>query len=132
MKDEDRTRVAVIEDKRLTREGLASILDGTSDLRCVGAFDSVERALEGLEESPCEVLLLDIQLPGISGFEVLAALREPHCCGERLPVVAVTASVMDQDRKKILAAGFNAFISKPVNIRELLATLEALLKKAGT
>jgi len=76
MKDEDRTRVAVIEDKRLTREGLASILDGTSDLRCVGAFDSVERALEGLEGSPCEVLLLDIQLPGMSGIEGARVLRE--------------------------------------------------------
>jgi DNA-binding response OmpR family regulator len=39
---------------------------------------------------------------------------------------------MDQDRKKILAAGFDAFISKPVNIRELLATLENLLTKGGT
>jgi len=76
MKDEDRTRVAVIEDKRITREGLASILDGTSDLRCVGAFDSVERALEGLEGSPCEVLLLDIQLPGMSGIEGARVLRE--------------------------------------------------------
>jgi len=47
-------------------------------------------------------------------------------------VVAVTASVMDQDRKKILAAGFNAFISKPVNIRELLNTLESLLTEADT
>jgi len=60
---------------------------------------------------------------------VLAELRSwPD--RERMPVVAVTASVMDHDRKRILAAGFDAYVSKPVNIRELLQTLEALFQPA--
>jgi DNA-binding NarL/FixJ family response regulator len=95
MKDEDRTRVAVIEDKRLTREGLASILDGTSDLRCVGAFDSVERALEGLEGSPCEVLLLDIQLPGMSGIEGARVLRE------RFPTTQILMLTVYEDEDRV-------------------------------
>jgi DNA-binding NarL/FixJ family response regulator len=104
MKDEDRTRVAVIEDKRLTREGLASILDGTSDLRCVGAFDSVERALEGLEGSPCEVLLLDIQLPGMSGIEGARVLRE------RFPRTQILMLTVYEDEDRVFESIRNGAI----------------------
>ena len=62
---------------------------------------------------------------GISGFDMLAEVRASESAA--LPVVAVTASVMDHDRKKILAAGFDAYLAKPVNIRELLSTLDSLL-----
>ncbi|HEX7558065.1 MAG TPA: response regulator [Usitatibacter sp.] len=125
-----RVRILVVEDDEKSRRLLTDVLafHGYE----VAAAGSGEEGVRSASSAAPDAALLDIQLPGISGFEVLAALREPCCCGERLPVVAVTASVMDQDRKKILAAGFNAFISKPVNIRELLATLESLLAKAAT
>ena len=79
-----------------------------------------------LASSNVALVLMDIQLPGISGFEALAQIRASESL-RNIKVVAVTASVMDQDRKKILAAGFNAFVSKPVNIRDLLATLNEIL-----
>lgn len=125
-----RVRILVVEDDEKSRRLLTDVLafHGYE----VDAAGTGEEGVRSASSAAPAAALLDIQLPGISGFEVLAALREPRCCGERLPVVAVTASVMDQDRKKILAAGFNAFISKPVNIRELLATLEGLLAKAET
>jgi two-component system cell cycle response regulator DivK len=78
-----------------------------------------------------DAVLLDIELPGISGFDVLAGLRA-ESGGETLPVIAVTASVMDQDRKKILSAGFDAYVPKPVNIRELVVILNDLLAKIRT
>ena len=126
----DRVRILIVEDDEKSRRLLTDVLafHGYE----VAAASNGEEGVRTARAAAPAVALLDIQLPGISGFEVLAALREPRCCGERLPVVAVTASVMDQDRKKILAAGFNAFISKPVNIRELLNTLESLLTKAET
>lgn len=125
-----RVRILVVEDDEKSRRLLTDVLafHGYE----VAAAGTGEEGVRSASSAAPDAALLDIQLPGISGFDVLAALREPRCCGERLPVVAVTASVMDQDRKKILAAGFNAFISKPVNIRELLATLESLLAKAAT
>ena len=76
MRDEDRIRVALVEDKRLIREGLGSILDRAEGLRCVGAYPSVEQALPALEEKPCDVLLLDIQLPGMSGVDGVTAVCE--------------------------------------------------------
>jgi len=125
-----RMRILIVEDDEKSRRLLTDVLafHGYE----VAAASNGEEGVRTAHAAAPAVALLDIQLPGISGFEVLAALREPRCCGERLPVVAVTASVMDQDRKKILAAGFDAFISKPVNIRELLNTLESLLTKAQT
>src|SRR5262249_41752648 len=66
MKDEEPIRIAVVEDKRRTREGLGAILDGTTGFRCVGLYPSVEAALPALENSPAHVLLLDIHLPGMS------------------------------------------------------------------
>jgi CheY-like chemotaxis protein len=64
-------------------------------------------------------------------FDVLAGLRA-ESSGAALPVIAVTASVMDQDRKKILSAGFDAYVPKPVNIRELVVILNDLLAKIRT
>ena len=125
-----RMRILIVEDDEKSRRLLTDVL-AFHGYEVTAASNGEEGVRTARTAAPAAALL-DIQLPGISGFEVLAALREPRCCGERLPVVAVTASVMDQDRKKILAAGFDAFISKPVNIRELLNTLESLLTKAQT
>ncbi len=91
---------------------------------------SGEEGLRCARATVPDAALLDIQLPGISGFEVLAALRA--CAAPAIPVLAVTASVMEQDRRKILAAGFDAYVAKPVNIRELLDTLQRLLAQAPT
>lgn len=121
-------RILIVEDDEKSRRLLTDVLafHGYE----VAAVRSGEEGLRTASANVPDAALLDIQLPGISGFEVLAGLREPRCCGARLPVVAVTASVMEQDRKKILAAGFDAFVSKPINIRDLLATLNQLFVKA--
>jgi DNA-binding NarL/FixJ family response regulator len=89
----DEIRVAVVEDDRGTREGLALLIGGTPGFRCVGAFRSVEEALRGLPEA-ADVLLLDIQLPGVSGSEGVRALRERH---PRMQVLMLTV-FDDQDR----------------------------------
>jgi len=78
-----------------------------------------------------DLILMDIQLPGISGIEAIKALRaDPATAG--IPVIAITASVMQQDRQQIVNAGFNAFIEKPVNLRNLLDTVQQAIggKKA--
>jgi CheY-like chemotaxis protein len=92
----------------------------------VSAAESGEEGLRTAQTREPDLALLDIQLPGISGFELLARLRTAQHGALRYPVIAVTASVMEQDRRKILAAGFDAFVSKPVNIGELLDTLAEL------
>ena len=74
-----------------------------------------------------DLILLDIQLPGMNGIEAIGVLRaDPSTAA--IPVVAVTASVMPQDRNKITEAGFNAYVGKPINLKEFLDTVRTMLE----
>lgn len=72
-----------------------------------------------------DVILLDINLPGMSGVEALAALR---AAGVGVPVAAFTAYAMAGDRDRLLAAGFDGYIEKPVDVRALPGQVEALMR----
>jgi two-component system cell cycle response regulator DivK len=75
-----------------------------------------------------DLILMDIQLPGISGIEALRRLRATPDTAA-IPAIAVTASVMQQDRKQITEAGFNGYLGKPLNLKEFLDTVRAMLEK---
>jgi len=74
------------------------------------------------------LVLMDIQLPGISGVEAFRQLRADPTT-RAIPVIAVTASVMAQERQKVMAAGFDGFQGKPISVRELLDTIRQILDK---
>lgn len=121
-------KVLVVEDDEKSRRLLRDVLSFHGFE--VTAVENGEAGLREARESRPDIALLDIELPGIDGIGLLAALREEYP-QPRLPVLAVTASVMDQDRKNILAAGFDAYVPKPVHIHELLATVRGLLSEAS-
>ena len=75
-----------------------------------------------------DLILMDIQLPGISGIEALKVLRADASTA-RIPVIAVTASVMQQDRNLITEAGFDGYIGKPINLKEFLDSVRAMLER---
>lgn len=86
-----------------------------------------EEGLKIARERMPALILMDIQLPGMSGIDALKALRAaPATAG--IPVIAITASVMQQDRQQIMNAGFNAFIEKPINLRSFLDTVQKALQ----
>jgi DNA-binding NarL/FixJ family response regulator len=70
--------VAVVEDQHDMRDGLRVLVNATSGYRCVGTYDSVARGLAGLAQTPADVLLLDIHLPGMPGSEGVRLFREQH------------------------------------------------------
>ena len=74
------------------------------------------------------LVLMDIQLPGISGIEALHQLRADPATSAT-PVIAITASVMAQDRTRVMAAGFDGFQGKPISIKELLGTVCEILDR---
>lgn len=75
------------------------------------------------------LILMDIQLPGINGIEALRQLRtDPSTAA--IPIIAVTASAMTQDRQKIMAAGFDAYQAKPISVRPFLALVREVLDRA--
>jgi two-component system cell cycle response regulator DivK len=74
------------------------------------------------------LVLMDIQLPGIDGITALKRLREDPTT-HAMRVMAVTASAMTQDRQNILAAGFDGYQSKPINVKSFLEAVETLLRR---
>ena len=86
-----------------------------------------EEGLKIARERMPALILMDIQLPGMSGIDALKALRAaPATAG--IPVIAITASVMQQDRQQIMSAGFNGFIEKPINLRSFLDTVQKAMQ----
>jgi two-component system, cell cycle response regulator DivK len=82
------------------------------------------------ERSP-SLVLMDIRLPGIDGVEALRRLRaEERTRG--ISVMAMTASVMSEDRQKIMAAGFDGYQSKPINVTDFVAAVAQLLERRRT
>ena len=101
----------------LQAKGYATIEAGTG-----------EEGIRLATERKPDLILMDIQLPGINGIEALRVLRaNPETA--TIPAVAVTASVMQQDRKHITEAGFDGYIGKPINLKEFLDTIRNMLEK---
>jgi two-component system cell cycle response regulator DivK len=118
-------RILVVEDDEKSRRLLVDVLGWHGFV--VEATETGEAALSSARARPPDAALVDIFLPGMNGYDVLVALRaQPGKA--RLPVIAVTASAMEHDRARMLASGFDACIAKPVNIKQLVDTLHALIE----
>ena len=118
-------RVLVAEDNAVNRELIRELLE-LRGYEVSEARDGQE-ALQMIEASPPDILLLDLGMPKLDGFGVIKKVREnPQLAG--LPVLAVTAYAMRGDREKALDAGFDGYVSKPINAAALSQAMESLLR----
>ncbi|HEV2233655.1 MAG TPA: response regulator [Terriglobia bacterium] len=118
-------KVLVAEDNPASRELMTEVLSGRG-YALIEAGDGRE-ALQKIEEDEPDLVLLDIQLPILDGFAVLLMLRQnPRFAAMR--IVAVTANAMKEDREKGMKAGFDAYISKPIDVAALRLQVDKLLK----
>ncbi len=102
--------VALVEDNPDNRLLVEAILEGKYEVR---SYASGPEALAAFAAEPPALVLLDISLPGLDGVAVLARLRaDPRLA--RVPVIALTAHALDGDRERLLAAGFDDYVSKPI------------------
>ena len=90
-----------------------------------------EEGVRLAQERRPTLVLMDIRLPGIDGVEVLRRLRAEETT-RAIPVMAMTASVMSEDRQKIMAAGFDGYQSKPINVSDFVAAVAELLERRRT
>jgi two-component system cell cycle response regulator DivK len=84
--------------------------------------ESAEAGLPLVAEQKPDLVLMDIHLPGMNGIEALKRIRAASETSA-IPVLAFTASVMPQDRREIMSAGFDGFVSKPINLKEFVASI---------
>jgi CheY-like chemotaxis protein len=118
-------RVLIAEDNPVNRELLRELLN-PQDYAVSEACDGQE-ALLMLESSKPDILLLDIGMPVLNGYEVVRKIRsDPRLT--TLPVLAITAYAMQGDRDNILQSGFDGYLEKPVRSRALAAEMDRLLR----
>ena len=118
--------ILIIEDNEKNRKLERDVLQ-FHGYRTVEA-ETGEEGVRLARESLPALVLMDIQLPGISGIEALRRLRDDSET-QGIAVMAVTASAMTQDRQAILAAGFDGYLSKPISLKEFVAAVRALLDR---
>jgi CheY-like chemotaxis protein len=121
-----RLHVLVAEDNRVNQQLAARLLEKRGHK--VSVVSSGREALDLLEHSHYDVVLMDLQMPEMSGLEVTAAIRRREKGTRiRVPIVALTAHAMAGDRERCLAAGMDGYLSKPLRPSELNATLANLV-----
>ena len=116
--------VLIVEDNEKNMKLARDVLQakGYKTLEAVTGEEGVKLA----KEHAPDLVLMDIQLPGINGIDAFKQIRADAKTA-RIPVVALTASVTPTDRSAINAAGFDAFVSKPINLKEFLDTVKRLV-----
>lgn len=116
-------KILIVEDNDKNMKLARDILQakGYRTLEAITGEDGVRMA----KEKTPDLVLMDIQLPGINGIEAFRQLRaDPRTAA--IPVIAFTASVTQSDRSQVTAANFDAFLSKPIDLKEFVATIKRL------
>jgi two-component system cell cycle response regulator DivK len=125
-KEARRTKVVVADDSPESREFIRDTL-AAHNFEITEAVDGKD-ALARIQEVHPDIVFMDIQMPQMDGYAALRQIRQDPQFA-KLPVIALTAFAMHGDRDKALAAGFDAYISKPVDPRSLRAQVERLLEQ---
>ncbi len=117
-------KVMIVDDEPDNRGILEFVLTNyKAEVRCA---ESAQECLKMMEEESPTLLLADIQMPGMSGEELLAKVREKDSWHD-MPVIAITAYAMPGDRERFLAAGFDGYIAKPLSVMELADELKKII-----
>jgi len=118
-----RLRVLLAEDSLINQELAVQVLSRRGHIVVVAG--SGREALDALGAQPIDVVLMDIQMPGMDGFEATAAIRQgERSTGGHVPIIAMTAHALPEDRERCLAGGMDAYVSKPVRADDLVRAVE--------
>ena len=113
----DKVRVLIVDDHPVVREGLTGMLAGKRtggmDIDVVGEAADVEEAVSLFRRLRPDVVLMDLRMPGMDGFETCRQLRARM--GARMRIIALTGLGQERDKERSAAAGFDAHLTKPVD-----------------
>lgn len=122
--------ILLVEDDIISRDFALSLLE-TLGYR-VDAIDSGEEAVKILKSVPYRMVLMDVQMPGMDGYEATRIIRDPtsDVLNHDIPIVAMTAHTMEGDRERCLEKGMDDYVSKPIELEKLVRVIERHLGKS--
>jgi CheY-like chemotaxis protein len=120
----DRLSILIVEDEPDARELVGRILEAHGARVTLAA--SAEEALRILDVSSPDVLVSDIGMPGMDGYQLMRRIRSTEPKGKRLPALALTAFARAEDRKRVMLAGFQSHLAKPFEVNELVLLVSSL------
>ena len=126
-----RIKVSLVDDDAGTRENLKTILNASATLACLHTYGSGEEAVREIPVNPPDVVLMDINLPGISGIEAMRILHADPVTAH-IPIIAISANAVPRDIEKALAAGFFSYLTKPIKVSQFMDALDVALDFAQT
>jgi CheY-like chemotaxis protein len=117
-------RVLVVDDNPINQKLVVRLLQKAG--HAVQVADDGRQAVQAATRDDFDVVLMDVQMPVMDGFEATAAIRRnEQPSGRRLPIIALTAHAMQGDREKCIEAGMDGYLAKPIQTNELFAALAA-------
>ncbi len=126
-------RVLLVDDNEMNREIAGEILGeyGVNVVEAVDGEDALKKTADSMKNGkPYDLILMDVQMPGMDGFQTTAAIRAlPEMADIHVPIIAMTANAFDEDIQKSLDAGMDAHLSKPVDVKNLITTIGEITGK---
>ena len=123
-------KISIVEDLKDVREEIVNLLSLDKRFEMISAFSNAELATKDLPSQKPDIVIMDINLPGISGIEALKILRGDPATAH-IPVIALSANAMPRDIERGLQAGFFRYLTKPIKVTEFMKTLEETLEFAA-
>ncbi|MEN6457429.1 MAG: PocR ligand-binding domain-containing protein [Thermoguttaceae bacterium] len=117
-------RILLVEDNAANQKLATYVLQERGHI--VHIASDGQEAVDLTERESYDVILMDVQMPGMDGFEATSIIRSRETGERRVPIIAMTAYAMKSDRDRCLAAGMDAYLAKPISSRELIALVERL------
>ena len=121
----DGVHAFIVDDESDARELLRTVLEDQAAR--VSTFASAEEVLAALKTTTATILVSDIGMPGMDGYQLIRSVRAAESRGERMPALALTAFARAEDRKRSLVAGYQAHLAKPFDVGELILVIAKLL-----
>ena len=125
-------RTLIVDDDPFVRMSLQTILEAQDDVEVCALGADGDEAVELFERERPDVLLMDIQMPRMNGYDAARAIRSLGRADSSLPILAMTADAFSEDVSRALETGMDGHIAKPIDIQNLLQTIERAVKGGET
>ena len=121
-------KVLLVDDQQILAEGIKSVLQTSSELSVVGIASDGLRAVDACMQLKPDVVLMDIRMPVMSGYEASVAIRSSSHPDKNIPIIAMTADAFSDDIQHCLDCGMNEHVAKPIDVNRLTQLLKKYLK----